>query len=114
MIGTVAAFATVCVLGAWGRAGVAALLDRPPFPVGTLLVNCAGSAVAGALHVRLEGPMATVAVTGALGALTTFSSFSIQVAEDLRTGHGLRAAAYGVATIAGTVTAATVGAVLAT
>jgi len=113
MIATAAAFTAVCVLGAWGRTGVIATLDRPVFPAGTLLVNCLGSAAAGALHVRLDGAASTVAVVGALGALTTFSTFSTQIADDLHERRRWRALANGVATVTGCVAAATLGAALA-
>ncbi|MBU6216278.1 MAG: CrcB family protein [Acidobacteria bacterium] len=113
MIATAAAFTAVCVLGAWGRTGVIATLDRPAFPAGTLLVNCLGSAAAGALHVRLDGAASTVAVVGALGALTTFSTFSTQIADDLHERRRWRALANGVATVTGCVAAATLGAALA-
>jgi CrcB protein len=113
MIATAAAFAAVCVLGAWGRTGVIAALDRPAFPVGTLVVNCLGSAAAGALHVRFDGAASTVAVVGALGAFTTFSTFSTQVADDLHDHRRWRALANGAATVTGCVAAATLGSALA-
>ncbi|MFM7509352.1 MAG: fluoride efflux transporter FluC [Actinomycetota bacterium] len=110
---TAIAFIGVCVLGAWARSGLIAGLNRPSFPVGTLVVNCIGSAVAGALHARFDGALATVAVTGALGAFTTFSTFSVEVADDLNDGRRVRAAAYTVATVVGSVAAAALGAAVA-
>lgn len=113
MIATAAAFTALCVLGAWGRTGLIAALDRPAFPAGTLLVNCLGSAAAGALHVRLDGAASTVAVGGALGAFTTFSTFSTQVADDLHEHRRWRALANLGATVTGCVAAAVVGSSLA-
>jgi len=109
---TIAAFATVCVLGAWARVGLTSLLDRPTFPTGTLVVNLTGSLVAGFLHARLDGGWELVAVTGALGAFTTFSTFATQLAEHLRSGRRWHAATYTVLTVVGAVAAATVGLVL--
>ncbi len=113
MIATAAAFTAACVLGAWGRTGLISALDRPTFPAGTLLVNCAGSAVAGVLHVRTDGALSTVAVVGALGAFTTFSTFAVQVADDLHERRRWRAVANAVATVVGCVAAAALGAGLA-
>lgn len=59
---------------------------------GTLTVNVAGSFLAG-LAVELDPPAATLLVVGALGALTTFSSFARDAVA--LAGHGrVKAAAF--------------------
>jgi CrcB protein len=106
---TAVGFVAVCVLGAWARTGLVALLDRPAFPWGTLCVNVLGSLVAGVLHARLDGALELVAITGAIGAFTTFSAFAARIAEDLRDGRHGSVAVQGAATVVGTVGAAVLG-----
>lgn len=66
------------------------------WPVGTLLVNVAGSFLLGWLTaLGLDGHQNALLGVGFCGALTTYSSFTVQTAE-LR---GWRAVAYPVATI---------------
>jgi fluoride exporter len=72
------------VFGALARWGTGLWLNPlwPGFPLGTLTVNCVGGLLAGAAFVVLgrfpnEGWRA-LAVTGFLGGLTTFSSFSAE------------------------------------
>jgi CrcB protein len=66
--------------------GAALILGRD-FPYGTLIVNVAGSLAIGALYVLLtERVLAApgwraLLITGFLGALTTFSSFSLETLE---------------------------------
>jgi CrcB protein len=55
------------------------------FPLGTLLVNVAGSAVLGAVVVLLDrgapaSPHRAFLATGLLGGFTTFSTYAVQVA----------------------------------
>ncbi|MGE0486881.1 MAG: fluoride efflux transporter CrcB [Gammaproteobacteria bacterium] len=78
--------------------GAAALLGRG-FPYGTLLVNVLGSCVIGALYVLLTERVVAgagwraFAVVGMLGALTTFSTFSMETLLLLEAGQLGRAAA---------------------
>lgn len=109
----VVTFATLAVLGAWLRVGLAAALNRPTFPTGTLVTNVLGSFLAGVASVRLDGSLATVATIGALGAFTTFSTFANEVADDLGGRRLGRACGYGAATVVGAVGAAVLGIVLA-
>ena len=55
-------------------------LDRS-FPVGTFTVNVAGSFALG-LIATTSGDTALVIGTGALGSLTTYSTFAAQVIDD--------------------------------
>lgn len=72
------------VVGALMRWGVGLWLNPlwAGFPLGTLLVNCMGGVMAGAAYVILgrfpSDAWRAVAVTGFLGGLTTFSSFSAE------------------------------------
>jgi len=82
---TVAAVALGGALGATGRfllsTGVHKILG-PSFPYGTLTVNVLGSFLIGFLYLYFEQSIAPVQkalfVTGMLGALTTFSTFSLE------------------------------------
>jgi len=49
------------------------------FPWGLLVVNMLGSFIIGIAYVLLEGPMRALLATGACGALTTYSSYSLYV-----------------------------------
>jgi CrcB protein len=72
------------VVGALSRWGVGLWLNPlwAGFPLGTLLVNAVGGFLAGAAYVVLgrfpSDGWRAVAVTGFLGGLTTFSSFSAE------------------------------------
>jgi len=76
--------------------GVAALVGRG-FPYGTLLVNVIGSGAIGMLYVLLiERLLAAPGwraflVVGLLGALTTFSTFSLETLQLLESGLAGRA-----------------------
>lgn len=105
----IATFAAAAVLGAWLRVGLAATLNRPTFPVGTLVTNVVGSFLAAVASVRLDGSFATIATIGALGAFTTFSTFANELADDLGTRRLGRAGAYGALTVLGAVGAACLG-----
>lgn len=78
-----------------------ALLTGPRFPWGTILINAIGSFVIG-LVAYLTTPVGRVPVSfdmrafilvGICGGYTTFSSFSLQTLELVRTGYWLGAAA---------------------
>lgn len=80
-----AAIALGAVLGAWSRWALSLWLNRPgvPIPMGTLLANLVGGFVIGALLALIErrpewGHLKPFLITGFLGALTTFSSFSAE------------------------------------
>ena len=68
------------------------------FPWHTLFVNVAGSAIMGGLMVALahKGGLrfAPFLMTGVLGGFTTFSAFSLEVANMLRSGETLKAGLY--------------------
>ena len=78
-------------LGTLARAGLlAALPATTGWPWATWIVNLAGTAVLAATpkrHLRLVG-------TGFCGALTTFSTFQLEVLRMLDRGDALQAAAY--------------------
>ena len=81
------------VLGAWARWGLSLLLNQtvPNLPLGTLVANLVGGYMIG-IAVALFGQMPGLApewrlfaVTGFLGALTTFSTFSAEAVSLLQT-----------------------------
>jgi len=91
-------------LGAWLRWGLATWLNPriPSFPLGTLAANLVGGYLVGLalayFTMRHDLPPAVrlFAVTGFLGGLTTFSTFSAEVTELLAQGsyaNGLALAA---------------------
>jgi CrcB protein len=92
------AFAAVGVgaaLGAWARWGLGAALNAavPNLPLGTLVANLLGGYLIGAAIAQLEN-VAGVApevrlflITGFLGALTTFSTFSAEAVSLLQSGR---------------------------
>lgn len=69
-----------------------------PFPLGTLLVNIAGSFLIGLMMARLAAHPSEATqwffVTGVLGGFTTFSAFSWDILGLLQRGAMLQAAAY--------------------
>lgn len=87
------------------RFACAHYLDRP-FPLGTLLVNVAGSFVLGLCSaLSLSGSQIALVGTGFSGALTTYSSFSVQTVDlGPRTGT-----VYAVLTVALALVAAALG-----
>ncbi len=72
-------FVVAAVAGTLARAALAGALNRPRFPIGTVAVNVVGSFVLGLLH-SATPEVVTVVGTGGLGAFTTFSTFSRDVA----------------------------------
>ena len=89
-----AAIAAGAVLGAWLRFALGALLNRvvETLPLGTLVANLLGGLLIGAAvawlarHPELSPLWRLFAVTGFLGALTTFSTFSAESLELLQRG----------------------------
>jgi len=82
-----AAVAAGAALGAWLRWGLSAWLNPllPPMPLGTLAANLTGGYLIGLAiayfghHAGLAPEWRLFAITGFLGALTTFSTFSAEV-----------------------------------
>jgi CrcB protein len=97
MIGQFVAVGAGAAFGAWLRWGLAAWLNPkvPAFPLGTLAANlvggyCVGLAIAFFIaRMDLVPEWRLFVVTGLLGGLTTFSTFSAEVTEHLlRGGYG--------------------------
>ena len=95
MVGGIVAVGAGAAVGAWMRWGLSAWLNPrlPHFPLGTLAANLIGGylvgfAVAyfGARH-EIAPEMRLFAITGFLGALTTFSTFSSEVVQLLLRGE---------------------------
>lgn len=117
---TVSALAAVGVgamLGAWARWGLGAWLNPlvPSVPMGTLAANVAGGYLVG-LAVAFFGANTHMApewrlacITGFLGALTTFSSFSAESVQLLQHGKYLAAGLHSGAHLLGAVLATFLG-----
>ena len=93
-------------IGASVRWGVGESISRSPgtFPYATLLVNVVGCILIGlAARTLVRGSQRwTFAVTGLLGGLTTYSTFTSETRDLLDTGHGGLALLYvGVSIVAG-------------
>ena len=89
---------TGSALGGLGRYWLGIAVDRltgPGFPWGTLLINVLGSAVIGAVaaatDAREDAAVRAFLMVGICGGFTTFSSFSLQTLDLLRTGATGRA-----------------------
>jgi CrcB protein len=74
------------MLGAWLRWGLGVALNPvfPTLPLGTLVANITGGFIIGAAleyfarHASLPAELRLLVITGFLGALTTFSTFSAE------------------------------------
>ena len=94
MLGGFVAVGVGAALGAWLRWGLATWLNPrvPTFPLGTLAANLVGGYLVGvavayfAARHSLPHEARLFAITGFLGALTTFSTFSAEVVELLARG----------------------------
>lgn len=106
-LGGVCRFACVALaVQAWG----------PAFPWGTLIVNVAGSAVIGFVATSAETTHPSLRqfiMPGFCGGFTTFSAFSLETMNLLRTGDWPHAAANSVASVAFSVGAVWAGHALA-
>ena len=100
MIGQFVAVGAGAALGAWLRWGLSAWLNPrvPQYPLGTLTANLVGGYLVGIAiaffiaRTDLAPEWRLFVVTGLLGGLTTFSTFSAEVTEHLLRGgygHGL-------------------------
>ncbi|MDR2365633.1 MAG: fluoride efflux transporter CrcB [Zoogloeaceae bacterium] len=82
-------------LGAWLRWLLGVFLNPllPAIPLGTLAANLLGGYLVGAavgffhLHADVAPALKLFVITGALGGLTTFSSFSAETVERLHSGQ---------------------------
>ena len=89
------AVAIGAVLGAWARWGLSAWLNpsSPSLPLGTLAANIGGGYLVGisvayfASNASLAPEWRLACITGFLGALTTFSTFSAESVELLLAGR---------------------------
>lgn len=101
-----AAVGAGAMLGAWARWGLGMLLNPlvPNLPLGTLAANLGGGYLVGlaiaffAANASLAPEWRLACVTGFLGALTTFSTFSAESVQLLQMGKyadaGLHSAAH--------------------
>lgn len=73
-------------LGGVSRYGISKLLARSEFPWGTILVNLSGSFLLGVVAAvwAKDHPMRLLLGVGVLGGFTTFSTFSLEVLEQIR------------------------------
>jgi len=101
-------------VGTLARAGVAEALPLHPgtWPWATFLVNIAGSLILGWVVIA-KAHWRPLVGTGFCGALTTFSTFQVQLVELGDDGHVALAAAYLAVSVAVGLAAATAGARLA-
>ena len=111
----VAAVAVGAAAGAWLRwlAGLWLNGKWAGFPLGTLLVNCLGGLVIGGLLMWFERTpnelLRLLLVTGLLGGLTTFSSYSAESLILIQRGHWGLAAGHTLAHVLGSLACAALG-----
>jgi CrcB protein len=114
-----AAVALGAVVGALCRWGVGLWLNPlwTGFPVGTLAVNALGGLLAGVAFVCFgrvpNEPLRLLLVTGGLGGLTTFSSFSAESLSLIEKGRFELALAHTLTHVLGSLACAALGARLA-
>ena len=114
------AFAAVGIgaaLGAWARWGLGTWLNPvvPNLPLGTLAANVGGGFLVGlavaffSANSHLAPEWRLACITGFLGALTTFSTFSAESMQLLQAGKYLAAALHSAAHLAGAILATVIG-----
>lgn len=114
----VLAVAVGAVVGALLRWRLSLLLNGVwnGFPIGTLLVNCAGGLLIGVAMVWfLKYPneaLRLLIITGLLGSLTTFSAFSAESLALLQRGHFALASFHMLAHVVGSLGSAAIGFIL--
>jgi CrcB protein len=113
---TLLTIAVGAVLGAWSRWGLALWLNRASMnlPLGTLLANLVGGLLIGAFLGALErrpewAALRPFLVTGFLGALTTFSTFSAESLALIQRGAWAHALVHTLAHTLGCLAAAALG-----
>jgi CrcB protein len=112
-----AAVAAGAVLGAWLRWGLSAWLNpaNPNLPLGTLAANIGGGYAIGlavaffSAHASIAPEWRLACITGFLGALTTFSTFSAESMELLIAGRYGAAALHSGAHLFGSLAATFLG-----
>jgi len=105
------------VLGAWARWGLGVWLNplTPGLPAGTLVANLAGGYLVGlavayfGAHTSLPPEWRLACITGFLGALTTFSTFSAESVQLLMAGRYLAAGLHSAAHLLGSLAATALG-----
>jgi len=115
--GAFAAVGVGAALGAWARWGLAGWLNHltPSLPLGTLVANVAGGYAVGlavaffAAHPAMSPEWRLACITGFLGALTTFSSFSAESMALLQAERYLAALAHSGAHLLGALAATFLG-----
>lgn len=118
----VAAVGGGAALGAWLRWGLGLKLNPvyPSVPLGTLAANLLGGLLVGAAlawfdrHPGTSPELRLLVVTGFLGGLTTFSTFSAEVVQALQRGQFMVAAATAAAHLCGSVLLTLAGVALVT
>jgi CrcB protein len=82
-------------------------------PLGTVIVNIAGSFLIGMAFVALSARLSPLLMTGVLGGFTTFSAFSLDALKLYEAGQGVQAAVYIAASVLLSVAAVALGAAIA-
>jgi len=116
-MGAFVAVGAGAAIGAWLRWGLGLWLNPifPTLPLGTLAANVLGGYVIGLAlawfsgHPGLPPEYRLFLVTGLLGALTTFSTFSAEVVSTLMRGLWLTGAGIALVHMAGSFTATALG-----
>jgi fluoride exporter len=108
----VAGGAAVGALARW-RIGLWLNAHWAGFPLGTLVVNCVGGLLVGLALVGFERSpnelLRLLLVTGLLGGLTTFSSYSVESLVLMQRGHWALASGHTLAHVLGALACAALG-----